>query len=105
MKRSEMIHAISDNVLSSFLPEVGLQLKNLIADCMLAEVEKLGMKPPTCQICVSTGKKWTEKDAVRDVIWLKQWETETTCKDCGQPTAPGKGSAHCPECWKDKTGQ
>jgi hypothetical protein len=27
---------------------------------------------------------------------------ETFCIDCGQPTAPGKGSARCPGCWSDR---
>lgn len=46
MKRKEMVNLISDNVLSSFFPNMELRLKNLIADAMLAECEKAGMLPP-----------------------------------------------------------
>lgn len=46
MKRSEMVFQISDNVISSFFPNLSLKAKNLIADAVLAEVEKLGMSPP-----------------------------------------------------------
>ena len=28
----------------------------------------------------------------------------TTCKDCGQVTKPGAGSARCPDCWSDRFG-
>lgn len=46
MKRSEMRNQISDNVISNFMTGAPLQLRNLIADCVLAEVEKYGMLPP-----------------------------------------------------------
>ena len=44
MKRSEVVHRISDNVLSSFLPDWTLNSKNLLADVILTEIEKLGFK-------------------------------------------------------------
>ena len=29
---------------------------------------------------------------------------ETTCKECGEGTQPGAGSARCPDCWNDRFG-
>ena len=47
MKRSDAIKQISDNVLINFLDErIDLKTRNLIADCVLDEMEKLGMSPP-----------------------------------------------------------
>ena len=28
----------------------------------------------------------------------------TTCKECGEGTQPGAGSARCPDCWNDRFG-
>lgn len=37
-------------------------------------------------------------------IKFKAAKKETTCKDCGAKTKPGKGSARCPSCWEDRCG-
>jgi hypothetical protein len=44
MKRSEVLNKISDNVLINFFPTMLQIERNLIADAVLTEVEKLGMK-------------------------------------------------------------
>jgi len=35
-------------------------------------------------------------------ILADDWEVIPTCKDCGIPTIPGRGSARCPACWEDR---
>jgi hypothetical protein len=67
MKRSEVVNRISDNVLSSFFPSLSLQHKNLIADCMLAEVEKLGM----C-LCDEDGRVPYEPEEGWDAYFTEQ---------------------------------
>lgn len=66
-----MLKQISDNVLSSFLPKLSLKKKNLIADCILAECEKLGMLPP-----VVTGVVSVETDGEHLVVRPWRWEQE-----------------------------
>lgn len=44
MKRIEIVHQLSDNVIYQFFPLTDLKYRNLIADCVLAELEKLNFK-------------------------------------------------------------
>lgn len=46
MKRKDLVHTVSDNILSSFFPSLDLNMKNLIADAVISECEKYGMLPP-----------------------------------------------------------
>lgn len=69
MKRQEMVNQISDNVITSFFPNMELSQKNLLADAMLTEAEKLGMMPP-----VVTGPVQVEKDGEELVVRPWRWE-------------------------------
>lgn len=41
-----------------------------------------------------------------NVIGIKEpcLPENTTCKDCGRRTKPGRGSARCESCWDDRCG-
>lgn len=65
MKRSDAVKAISDNVLSSFLDNAPLNIRNLIADCMLAEAEKFMVPKP-------------RRDFINGAAFISHtWEPET----------------------------
>jgi hypothetical protein len=45
MKRSEMIDKLADTLLQ-FMPDVSTRFRTLIADVLLADAEREGMRPP-----------------------------------------------------------
>lgn len=73
MKRSDLVYQISDNVLINFYPEVSLRIRNLIADMMLAEVEKNGMKPPTW---LKITHKYSDDDKPEHINILEEYSNE-----------------------------
>lgn len=75
MKRRQLVNQISDNVLSSFFPNMELRLKNLIADSMLAEAEKAGMLPPLNEENYHFMDN-AARNHVNQARWYFSWESE-----------------------------